>query len=216
MPTDVNQPPLTSAGADGGGAGAGSGAPEAADQAKEKAQQAAGQAQDKAQQAAGQAQVKLREQLDQRSSQAAEQINAQASDLRSVSQALREQGKDGPAGAADRLAEYAEKVGGYLRDKDSHALLADAEDFGRQRPWAAAAGGLALGFAASRFLKASSSQRYQSRTAAPQPDRGDAPAVASSGDAPAEVPAGAALVMPSVDPVLPGAGAVPPGPGRVV
>ena len=34
--------------------------------------------------------------------------------------------------------------------------------FGRRQPWAVIAGGLALGFAASRFLKASSSRRYES------------------------------------------------------
>ena len=101
-------------GGDGGG--------DAQAKAQEKAQEVAGQAQEKAQAAGGQAQAKLREQLDQRSSQVAGQINEQASDLRSVSQALREQGKDGPAKAADRLAGYAEKVGGYLRDRDSEEI----------------------------------------------------------------------------------------------
>lgn len=207
MAIDVNQPPVQGAGAAGEDAEAHSPAAAAADQAKETAQQAAGQAQEKAQQAVGQAQVKLREQLDQRSSQAAEQINAQASDLRSVSEALREQGKDGPADAADRLAGYADRVGGYLRDKDSNALLADVEEFGRQRPWAAAAGGLAVGFAASRFLKASSSERYQSRTNRPQPNLGNIPPVEFSGQAPAGGSPGAAVGMPSADPGLPGAGA---------
>ncbi len=142
----------------------GSGASEAGvSDAQAKAQEVAGQAQERAQAAAGQAQAKLREQLDQRSLQAAGQINEQAADLRSVGQALRERGKDGPATAADRLAGYAEKVGGYLRDKDSEALVHDAEDFGRRQPAAMAAGGLLLGFVASRFLKASSSQRYSSR-----------------------------------------------------
>ena len=135
----------------------------AAEQAQEKAQELAGQAQQQAQQVAGQAKNRLREQLDERSSQAAGQITQQASDLRTVSASLREQGKDGPATAAGKLAEYGEKVGGYLNDRDSDRLLADLEDFGRRQPWAGVAGGLALGFAASRFLKASSSRRYSSR-----------------------------------------------------
>jgi hypothetical protein len=84
-------------------------------EAPAKTQEVAGQAQEKAQAAAGQAQAKVREQLDQRSSQVAERITEQASDLRSVSGALREQGKEGPANAADRLAGYAEKVGGSAR-----------------------------------------------------------------------------------------------------
>ncbi|HKO28832.1 MAG TPA: hypothetical protein VJU80_15340, partial [Solirubrobacteraceae bacterium] len=113
-------------------------------QVQEKTQQLAGQAQEQAQQVAGQARTRLREQLDHRSSQAAEQIATQASDLRSVSETLREQGKDGPANAAGKLAHYAERVGGYLRDRDSDGLLADAEDLGRRQPWAVAAGGIAL------------------------------------------------------------------------
>lgn len=136
-----------------------------AGQAQDKAQAVAGQAQDKAQAAAGQARAQLRDQIEQRSSQAGEQINQQASDLRTVSQSLREQGKDGPANAADRLAGYAERVGGYLHDRGAEQLLHDAEDLGRKRPWAAAGAGAVLGLAASRFMKASSRERYASRSA---------------------------------------------------
>jgi ElaB/YqjD/DUF883 family membrane-anchored ribosome-binding protein len=159
----MSQPDPQSQSSTGGGAEASkTTAADAAQAAREKAQEAAGQAQEKAQQTASQVQNRVREQIDQRSSQAANQIREQGSDLRSVAESLRKEGKAGPAKAADSLAEYAEKVGAYLSDKDSHALLSDAEDFGRKQPWAIAAGGLALGFAASRFLKASSSQRYQS------------------------------------------------------
>jgi hypothetical protein len=141
----------------------------------------AGQAQSTGQQAAGQAQQNLREQLNERSSQVAEKITEQASDMRSVSEALREQGKDGPARAADRIAGYAENVGGYLREKDSDQLLADMEDFGRRQPWAIAAGGLTLGFIASRFLKASSSRRYQARAADSQPEQMNRPPAPPAG-----------------------------------
>jgi hypothetical protein len=160
MPEDITQPPPRHEpdGGDDGGT-------------QTKAAEIAGQAQNTAQQAAGQAQEKVREQLNERSSQAAAKINEQASDMRSVSEALREQGKHGPAGAADRIAGYAENVGGYLRDKDSDQLLADMEDFGRRQPWAIAAGGLTLGFIASRFLKASSNRRYQTRTADSPPEQ---------------------------------------------
>ena len=128
-----------------------------------KAQQVAGQAQEQVQAAAGQAQAKLREELDQRSSQLAEKAHEQASDLRSVSEALRDQGKDRPAQAVDRLAGYAEQAGSYLRDTEADSMLSDAEDFGRRKPAAVAAGALALGLVASRFLKASSSRRYAAR-----------------------------------------------------
>jgi hypothetical protein len=152
-----------------------------------KAAEAAEQAREQAQRAAGQVQDKLREQIDQRSSQVATQVTEQASDLRLVSESLRQQGKDGPAQAADQLAQYAEKVGGYLRERDSDALLADAEDFGRRQPWAVAAGGLALGFAASRFLKASSRQRYQRRPmTVPRPSGVYTASTGSGGDGAAQ------------------------------
>src|SRR5205085_3957792 len=74
-------------------------------QAQEKAQEVAGQAKEQAQQAAGQAKEQVRTQVDQRSTQAGEQIKQQASDIRSVSDSLREQGKDGPAKIADQAAD---------------------------------------------------------------------------------------------------------------
>jgi ElaB/YqjD/DUF883 family membrane-anchored ribosome-binding protein len=167
-----------------------------AGQAQDKAQELAGQAQEKAQEVAGHGRAQLRDQIEQRSSQAAEQITRQADDLRTVSQTLREQGKVGPADAAQRLARYAERVGGYLRDRSPDQLLHDAEDLGRKRPWTAVGAGAALGFAASRFLKASSRERY-ARTPASQPSAASSiyeeePRVGSprvvAGAAPAGVP----------------------------
>jgi ElaB/YqjD/DUF883 family membrane-anchored ribosome-binding protein len=127
-------------------------------------QSTAQQAEQKVEQAAGQVQDRVRQGLDERTSRVGEQINSQASDLRSVAESLREQGKDGPASAAERLADYAERAGHYLDEKDSNAMLADAERLGRRQPWAVGVGGLALGFLASRFLKASSRDRYQGLT----------------------------------------------------
>ncbi len=129
---------------------------------QEKVQQVAGQAQEKAQEAAGQAKYRLRDQVDQRSTQAGEQVTQQASDIRSVADQLREQGKDQPAKLAEQAAERAERLGGYLKQSDADRILGDIEDFGRRQPWAVMLGGLAVGFAASRFLKASSSRRYES------------------------------------------------------
>lgn len=131
--------------------------------AKAKSREIAGRTQEQARAVAGQAQDRVREQVDQRSTQVGEQINQHASDLRSVSEALRDQGRDKPAQAAGRLAAYAEQAGSYLRDKDADSLLSDAEELGRQKPAVVAAGALALGFVAARFLKASSSRRYASR-----------------------------------------------------
>jgi len=118
-------------------------------------------AQDKAQGALGQARSRLRDQIGQRSTQAGEQVQSTAQDVRSMAEQLRGQGKDTPARVAEQVADRAESFGSYLRDADGERLLRDVEGVARRQPWLIAAGGLALGFAASRFLKASSSRRYQ-------------------------------------------------------
>lgn len=142
---------------------------EQTDQAQAKAGEVKDQAQEKARDVASQARGRAVEQIDQRSTQAGSQVTSAANDVRSVGEELRRQGKDGPAKIADQAAAHADKVGNYLKESDAERILHDVEDFGRRRPWAVVAGGLALGFMASRFLKASSRQRSeQSSTSLPQ------------------------------------------------
>jgi hypothetical protein len=117
--------------------------------------------QEKAQGAAQQARSRFRDQVDQRSTQAGERIAGTASDVRSIAEELHNQGKDGPATLAEQVASQADRVGDYLKGASGERILRDVEDYARRQPWAVAAGGLMLGFAASRFLKASSSRRYQ-------------------------------------------------------
>ena len=131
-------------------------------QTQEKMQDAAGQAREKAQEGAERAREGLRGQVDQRSTQAGQQVRRQSDDIRTVAQQMREQGKEGPAKLADQAADRAQKVGGWLEESDADQILSEVEDFARRNPWAVALGGLALGFAASRVLRASSSDRYQS------------------------------------------------------
>jgi ElaB/YqjD/DUF883 family membrane-anchored ribosome-binding protein len=137
-------------------------------QAKDKAEEVKGQAQEKMQEASGQAKDRLREQVDQRSTQAGERVASAAQDARSVGEELRRQGKDQPARLADQAADRAQRLGGYLQESDADRILRDVEDFGRKQPWALVAGGLALGFVASRFLKASSQRRYEHASGPPR------------------------------------------------
>jgi len=125
------------------------------------------QAKEKAQQAAGQARRGLRDQVDTRSTDAGHRVSGVAQDVREVADQLRGQGKDQPARLAEQAAQRADSLGEYLKRSDGDTILRDVEDFGRSRPWALIAGGLALGFAASRFLKASSSRRYESSNRLP-------------------------------------------------
>jgi hypothetical protein len=132
------------------------------DQVKGQVREKAQVAQDKARGALGQARGRLRDQVDQRSTEAGERIAGTASDVRSIAQELRGQGKDAPADLAEQVASQADRVGDYLKGASGDRILRDVEDFARRQPMLVAAAGLALGFAASRFLKASSSRRYQS------------------------------------------------------
>jgi ElaB/YqjD/DUF883 family membrane-anchored ribosome-binding protein len=104
---------------------------------------------------------RLKEQVDQRSTQAGQQVNTVADDVRTVAGELRNQGKDKPAQYADQAAERVQSVGQWLERSDGDQIVRDVEGFARRNPWAVAAGGMALGLVASRFLKASSSERYR-------------------------------------------------------
>jgi hypothetical protein len=135
----------------------------AADQAREKAQEVGAQARDR-----------VREQVDQRSTQAGEQAGGAAAALRQASDRLRQEGNEPAAKGIEKVAERVDSAGGWLRDSDGDAILRDVEDFGRRNPLAVVAGGLVLGFAASRLLKASSRSRYEASAngaprQAPQP-----------------------------------------------
>ena len=131
------------------------------EQVKEQVAEKAEVAQEKAGQAAQQARGRLRDQVDQRSTEAGERLAGTAADARSVAEELRRQGKDAPARLVEQAAGQADRAAAYLKTASGDRILRDVEDFARSKPWAVAAGGLALGFAASRFLKASSSRRYQ-------------------------------------------------------
>ena len=132
------------------------------DQVKDQVRDKAEVAQDKARGALGQARGRLSGQVDQRSTQAGERIAGTASDVRSIAEELRSQGKDAPANLAEQVASQADRLATISRRPAAERILRDVEDFARRQPLLVAAGALALGFAASRFLKASSGRRYES------------------------------------------------------
>ena len=162
--------------------------------------QAKDKAQETAQQAAGEARGRVREQVDQRSTDAGRQVSGTADDARQIAQQLREQGKDGPAKLAEQAADRAQRLGDYLQSSDADRILSDIEDFGRRQPMAIMLGGLAAGFAASRFLKASSTRRHGARSTSTS----TAYTGATAGRAPVTTPA------PPPMPPTPAAGAAQP------
>ena len=144
----------------GNGSGFSGAAGDVASQAQEKATEVADQAKQRASELKEQGSGLLRSKIDDGSTLAGSQVRTNSEDLRTVGEELRKQGKETPAKVAETIAERGEKLGSYLENADGQQILSDVEAFARKQPWAVLAGGLTLGFLASRFLKASSAQRY--------------------------------------------------------
>jgi len=137
------------------------------DQAREKAQEVGSQAKEKAQEAGAQARSRVRDEVDRRSTDVGHQAGSTAQALRDASNRLRDDGNEPVARGIDQVADRIDRAGGWLRDADGDRILRDVEDFGRRNSLVVVAGGLALGFAASRLLKASSRNRYESSSRLP-------------------------------------------------
>jgi len=119
--------------------------------------------QDAAEQAKHQTREQLREQIDTRTTEAGEQLSSAAQAIRRASEQLRTEGNARAANLVDTVADRGEQLGSYLTRTDGNGLLQDVEDFTRRQPWLMATAGALAGFLASRFVKASSGNRYQTR-----------------------------------------------------
>jgi ElaB/YqjD/DUF883 family membrane-anchored ribosome-binding protein len=141
-------------------------------QAASQVEGTAAAAQQKAMELKQEGRSKLSETLDQRTTDAGGQARQMAQALRRTGEQLREQGDGQPvAGVTEGAAERIERLGGYLEQANGEEILRDVEDFARRRPWMVAGIGLAVGLAASRFLKASSERRYDSAPGRPSTSR---------------------------------------------
>jgi ElaB/YqjD/DUF883 family membrane-anchored ribosome-binding protein len=140
----------------------------AAGQAGEAVQDKAEQVSQQIRQSTGQAQQRAVEEVTTRSRQAGEELEAVGRALHSSAEQLRNEGRGSGVGAIDTVAERLDQLSEYLKNSDGDRIISDLEDFGRRQPWAVILGGLTIGFAASRVLKASSSRRYRTRGTAPQ------------------------------------------------
>lgn len=119
-------------------------------------------AKDKFKEASSEASGRAKEQLDGRTTDAGDQLQDKADNLHAVGDQMRERGDDTFAQVADRVAGWTEDAARYLRDADADRMLGDVESFARRQPWAVAAGGLVLGFMASRVVRAGSERRNES------------------------------------------------------
>jgi hypothetical protein len=109
----------------------------------------------------------VRSEVDRRSTEAGDQAGSAAQALRRASDQLRQDGNEPVARGIEQAAQHVDRAGNWLRESDGDRILRDVEDFGRRNPLAVVAGGVALGFAVSRLLKASSRDRYEQSRSTP-------------------------------------------------
>lgn len=88
---------------------------------------------------------------------AAETLGALAQTLRESGSSMREQ-QPQIASFADQAAQRVEGISTYVREHDVNELVGEAERFARREPLIFVGGAFALGFLASRFLKAAMPQ----------------------------------------------------------
>jgi ElaB/YqjD/DUF883 family membrane-anchored ribosome-binding protein len=132
------------------------------EKAQEVAAEAKEQAREKADEVKARASDRVRGQLDTRSTEVADQMTAFVQALHKAGDHLQGQGNMSGSKAAHRLGDQVERLADYLRGSGSDRFLGDIESFARRRPWAAGGIGVAAGFMAARFMKASSESRYSS------------------------------------------------------
>lgn len=123
------------------------------EQAKERVQEVT-------EQAKSQTRDKLRSQINERSSQVGDQTASAAKAVRRGSEQLRAEGNDRAADVIDAVADRGDRLGAYLRQADGDRILRDIEDFARKQPWLMVGGSAVAGFLASRFMKATSRERF--------------------------------------------------------
>jgi ElaB/YqjD/DUF883 family membrane-anchored ribosome-binding protein len=166
-------------------------------QTKEVIEEGADVVQEKAQELRGTAGERVRQAVDTRSTEAGTQLQGTASAMRRTTEQLRQEGNEVPAKAMDFVAERTERLGSYLTGADADQVLRDVEAFARRQPWLVAVGGATVGFFAARFLKASSSARFNAAGSAGTGSRQPWQSPESAGKRPS---VGSGAATPSVAP----------------
>jgi hypothetical protein len=104
----------------------------------------------------------MNEEADQRTTALGSQARTIADAMRETSNRLRSEGQEQPARVTEMTAERIDHMAAYLTEADGDRLMNDVGELARRQPWLFAAAGLAVGFAASRFLKASGGRTMRS------------------------------------------------------
>jgi len=111
--------------------------------------------------------------IDSQKDRVVDRLNGTAHALRRTSQTLREQEDEGVARYAEQVAERAERLATYVRERDLGEIVEEVEDFARRQPVLFLGGSFALGLLATRFLR--STRRRESSSSTESGRRREAP-----------------------------------------
>jgi hypothetical protein len=140
----------------------GTGTGEVQDTARDKAEELKDTVRESSTQLSSTARGWMQQEADQRTTAVASQARTIADAMRQTSSKLSDDGQPQAARVTGTVAERVEQLAGYLEQADGERLMNDVQDLARRNPWAFAAAGLVVGFAASRFMKASRSNQTSS------------------------------------------------------
>ena len=143
-------------------------------EAKEKAGDLAARAKEKAGDLKRQAERAADDMRHRARSAATDQKNVAASRMEGIAHALRTASDDLQTQGQPTVAEYSrhvaeglESMAELLGRRDVDDLVGSVQDFARARPVAFLGGAVVAGFALARFMKSSSTRRFESSTASP-------------------------------------------------
>jgi hypothetical protein len=123
-------------------------------QAKQKVNETLDEAKQKANETLGEAKQQAESTVAAQKERAADRLSGVAGALRQTSQELQPQ-DNMVAQLADSLADQAERLANYLRERDLSDLFNDVRQVAQRQPELFVAGALATGFLLGRFLKSS-------------------------------------------------------------
>lgn len=142
---------------------------ETEDTVKSAASEAMEQAKSTASKTATNIRSMLQERLDTGYRKAEERLSSVVSDMRKAADTLEQQGQPGASKIVNSATKQAERLTSYMESKSAEDLLAEANRYAREHMWIVIAGGMLLGVAAARFLKASGETTSQPQS---QPETG--------------------------------------------